>query len=73
MSIQETWGFVKCSQPLKPSAQFGSMTVMMGTPFGSFEEHPRLAEFKKSSWLLWFEIAGINFTHAMFLQLMRNQ
>lgn len=45
---------------------------MMGTPVRSFEEHPRLAEFKKSSWLLWIEITGEIFTEAMFLQLMRN-
>jgi hypothetical protein len=46
---------------------------MMGTPVSSFEEHSRMADFKKTSWLLWIEIAGEIFTEAMFLQLMRDQ
>lgn len=72
LCIQEKWDFVSCSQPLKPGVHFESVTVMMGTPVSSFEEHSRLADFKKSSWLLWIEIAGEIFTEAMFLQLMRN-
>lgn len=64
--MQEAWGFIQCSQPLKVNANFGKMTIRLTDTAGDLDRHARLAEVKKDCRMLWLDMGGVLFTEALF-------
>ena len=67
--MQESWKFVRCSEPLKANANMSSLIIQIGDPVNDLDKHPRLSDMKRACWLLWLDINGIPFTLQMFKQL----